>query len=73
MIELRRLCDYYCTVPASYQLAGIITKGGDHPQTISQETEVWKGRHNGRLVALKVLRGPQDNHHLRETKSVGVA
>jgi len=58
-------------VPASYQLWGVKKTGS--PKSVSQETQVWKGKYNGELVALKVLRGPPDTYHLRETKSVSVA
>lgn len=58
VIELLKMCGYYCTVPASYQLEGI-TKEGDRPQSIFQDTEIWKGRYNGEVVVLKILRGPR--------------
>ena len=50
----------YCTVPTLYQLEGV-TKEGDHPQSIFQDTEIWKGRYGGEAVVLKVLRGPRDD------------
>jgi len=68
IIELRGLCADHCTVPTSYQLEGV-TKEGDCPQRICQETEIWKGGYNGEVAMLKVFRGPRD-YHVQKTKSV---
>ena len=68
-IELLRLCGYYCTVPAPYQLKSV-AKEGDHPQSSSKQTEVWKGWYNGEVVAIKILRGPEGDAHVRNTKRV---
>jgi len=54
-------------VPTSYQLGGV-TKEGDHPQSISKRAELWKGRHDGEVVALKVL-----DHTRRDTKQVSIS
>lgn len=48
-------------------------KEGDRAQRISQVTEIWKGRYNGEVVALKVLRAPRDDPHVRRTKSVSMS
>ena len=72
VIELRTLCGYYCTVPTLYQLK-CVTKEGYYPQSTSQEAEVWKGRYNGEVVALKVLRGPRGDSRLRNTKTVSMS
>ena len=72
LIELLELCDHYCTVPALYQLEGV-AKEGDHPKSTSQETEIWKGRHNGEVVAIAVLREPEGDSHVRNTKKVSVS
>lgn len=69
VIELRRLCGHHRTVPNLYKLEGVV-KEGDCAQRISQATETWKGRYNGEVVALEVLRVPRDHPHLQQTKSV---
>jgi len=71
-IELRKLCGYYCTVPISYQLEGV-TKEGSHPQHISRVADIWKGRYNGQVVALKVLRGSRGGYHMQTTRNVSVS
>ena len=63
------MCGYYCTVPASYQLEGV-TKEGDHPQSIFPDTEVWKGRYDGKAVVLKILRGPRVGSRVEKPNSV---
>ena len=45
-------------------------KEGGRAQRISQVTEIWKGRYNDEVVALKILRVPRDDPHVHETKSV---
>jgi hypothetical protein len=45
-------------------------KGGGPAQRISQVTEIWKGRYNDELVALKVLRVPRDDPQVGGIKSV---
>ena len=63
------MCGYYRTVPASYQLEGV-TKEEDHPQSIFQDTEIWKGRYDGETVVLKVLRGPRVDSRAEKYNSV---
>lgn len=72
IIELRRLCGRYSTVPSSYKLESAV-KDGDRAQRISKVTEIWKGRYNGEVVALKVLRVPQDDSHLKSIRSVSMS
>ena len=67
--ELRMWCEIYCTVPTSYKLEDVVREG-DHPQHISQETEIWKGRHKDEVVALKVPRAPHEGFDTSELKSV---
>lgn len=67
--HLRDLCGLYGTVPTSYKLEGIV-KEGNTPQCTSEVTEVWKGRYNGKLVAIKVIVAPQDDHRRQSLKSV---
>ena len=69
VIELLTMCGYYRTVPASYQLEGV-TKEEDHPQSIFQDTEIWKGRYDGETVVLKVLRGPRVDSRAEKYNSV---
>ena len=69
IIELRRLCGRHHTVPKLYKLEGI-TKEEERAQFNSQIAEIWKGRHNGEVVALKVLRAPRED--LLRTKTVSV-
>ena len=72
IIELRRLCGRYRTVPTSYRLEGVM-KEGDRPQSVSQATEIWKGRYIDEVVAIKVLRESGGDHNLRNTKSVSAS
>ena len=72
VIELRRLCGKHRIVPKSYKLEGV-EREGRHPQHLSQVTEIWKGAWDGKVVALKVLRVPQDNPGLQGTKSVSMS
>ena len=72
IVELRRLCGHHRIVPALYKLEGV-TKEGDCAQRISQVTEIWKGRYNDEVVALKVLRVPRDDPHVQRTKSVSMS
>ena len=65
------LCGRHCIVPTSYKLKGVV-KEGDRAQRISQVTEIWKGRYNDEVVALKVLRVPRDDPHVQRTKSVSI-
>ena len=69
-MELLTICGHYRTVPASYQLEGV-TKEGDCPKSIFQDTEIWKGRHNGEVVVLKVLKGPRVD--VRKTDNVSTS
>lgn len=69
VIELRRLCGKHRIVPKSYILEGT-EREGRLPQCLSQVTEVWKGVWNDKVVALKVLRPPRDDHDFQRTKSV---
>ena len=48
-------------------------KEGGRAQRISQVTEIWKGRYNDGVVALKILRVPRDDPHVHETKSVSTS
>jgi len=67
-----KMCGYYCTVPASYELEGV-TKEGDRPQSNFQDTEIWKGKYNGEAVVLKILRGPGVDSHMGKTNSVSTS
>lgn len=68
IIELRKLCGHYHTVPTAYKLEGV-EKEGDCPRYQSNVTEIWKGRYRGQSVALKILRVSQDNPEIPRTKS----
>lgn len=72
VIELRRLCGYHHTIPASYQLEGI-TKEGDQPLKISQVAKIWKGVYRGEVVALKVLRISWGYPHAQRIQSVSAS
>jgi len=63
------LCGLHFTVPTSYNLEGV-TKDGDCATRISHLTEIWRGRYNGEVVALKVFRVSQDDPHIQRTKGV---
>ena len=63
------MCGHHHTVPRLYKLEGVI-KEGDHPQRISKAVEIWKGRYNDKVVALKVLSVPRDDPHVQRTKGV---
>ncbi|KAF9651086.1 kinase-like protein [Thelephora ganbajun] len=67
-IELRRLCGHHFTFPASYKLVGVV-KEGDCAQHNSRVAEIWKGRYDGEVVALKVLRVPRDEPGIRGAES----
>ena len=69
IIELRRLCGHYLMVPGSYKLKDMVKEEGP-AQRISQVTEIWKGRYNDKVVALKVLRVPRDDPQVGGIKSV---
>ena len=69
IIELRRLCGKHLTVPGSYRLEGVV-KEGDRAQHISQIIDIWKGRYNDEVVALKVLRVPREDPQVGKIKSV---
>jgi hypothetical protein len=83
IIELRKLCGKHRTVPTSYKLEGVekggerageegddVEKEGKVAQHNSKVTEIWKGRYKGEVVALKVIRVPQDDPYIQRTKSV---
>jgi len=72
VIELLTMCDYYHTVPASYQLEGV-TKEGDRPKSIFPDTEIWEGKYDGKVVVLKVLRGPRVDSHMQKTDTVSTS
>ena len=72
LIELRRLCGHHRIVPNSYKLGGVV-KEGYSAQQISRVIEIWKGRYDGDVVALKVLRVPRDDPHIQRTKSVSTS
>jgi len=73
-IELRKLCGHHSIIPTSYKLEGVVKQGElpqyRHPTGV---TEVWKGRYNGGVVALKVLRVPLDDPLMRGIKSVSTS
>jgi len=67
------LCGKYNTVPTSYKLEGV-EKDGDLPQCIhpaGRVTEIWRGRHNGKVVALKIIT-PLGESQVQEIKSVNI-
>lgn len=70
-LELLELCIRWHAVPVSYEL-GVVVKQGDHAQRISWVTEIWKGMHDGEVVALKVLRLSQDNPAMKVAQQVSV-
>ena len=47
-------------------------KEGDNPQHRTLMTEIWKGRYNNEVIALKILRVPRDDPQIQRTKSVSV-
>ena len=47
-------------------------KEGNYPKSTSQLTEIWKGRYDGEVVALKVLRGPGGDHCTWEAYEVSI-
>lgn len=71
VIELRKLCGEYRTVPTTYKLEGVEKEGGC-AYTKSDITEIWKGIYRGEFVALKILRVSQDNPEIQRTKSVRI-
>ena len=48
-------------------------KEGNHAQHITVVTEIWKGRYNNEVVALKILRMARDDPQIQRTKSVSVS
>ena len=42
----------------------------DRAQRISQATELWKGSYNDKVVALKIVRVPQEDPHLQTNTNV---
>ena len=72
IIELWKLCGDHHTVPTPYKLESVV-KRGEHPQRISKVTEIWKGVYRDEVVALKVLRVPQDNPHAQRTRRVSMS
>jgi len=68
------LCGKHHTVPKSYKLEGVI-KEGEFPQHRHPTgvIEIWKGRYNGEVVALKVLRVPSGDPQIRGIKSVSIS
>jgi len=48
-------------------------KEGDYAQRISPVTEIWKGKYNDEVVALKILKVPRDDPHAQRTKSVSIS
>lgn len=69
IIELRKLCGKHRLVPTSYKLEGV-EREGERAQRNSKVTEIWKGKCNGEVVALKVLRVPRDDPQVQRTKTV---
>ena len=57
-----------------YKLEGVV-KEGEHPQHRHSTgvIEIWKGRYNGKVVALKVLRVPPGDPQIRGIKSVSMS
>jgi len=72
IIELRKLCGKHRTVPASYELEGV-KKEGDRAQRVSKATEIWTGRYDDKMVAVKVLRVSQEDPSIQRAKSVSVS
>ena len=46
---------------------------GDGPRSTSEDTEIWKGRHNGEVVVLKVLKGPKVTSRAGKTNNVSAS
>ena len=67
--ELLKFCTRWHTVPVSYELDDVVTKGA-HAQQVSRVTEIWEGVHDGHVVALKVLRLPQDDPDIKTAQEV---
>ena len=72
IIELRRLCGKHRIVPASYKLEGV-EKEGEFAQRNSTVAGVWRGRYDGKVVALKVLRVSQNDPDRQRIKSVSAS
>jgi len=68
IIELRKLCGKHRTVPTAYKLDGV-EKEGECAQHNSK-TQIWKGRYKGDVVALKILRLPQEDPSIQRIESV---
>ena len=67
-IELLKLCGYWCTVPTSYKLEGVVRNYA--AQHVSQMTEIWKARYSGREVAVKIVRVRQGDPLAQRVKRV---
>ena len=70
--ELRELCCHHHTIPTSYKLEGIVREG-EHSQHISEVIEIWKGRYQDEVVALKVLKVPHQGPHILGFKRVSMS
>lgn len=55
-VLLKRMCRAHAKLPSSYMIEDGIETEGSHPCAFGGAADVWKGRYDGRLVAIKSLR-----------------
>jgi len=55
-VLLKRMCRVYARLPSSYVIEGGIECEGSLACAAGGAADVWKGRYNGKLVAIKSLR-----------------
>ena len=57
------MCQAHAKLPSSYVIGEGIEAEGSRPRAFGGAADVWKGRHNGKPVAIKSLRiyWPQGN------------
>ena len=55
-VLLKRMCRAHAKLPSSYVIEEGIKTEGLHPRAFGGAADVWKGRNNGKPVAIKSLR-----------------
>lgn len=55
-VLLKRMCRTHAKLPSTYVIEEGIKAEGSHPYAFGGAADVWKGRHDGKLVAIKSLR-----------------
>jgi len=55
-VLLKRMCRAHAKLPSSYVIEGGIEREGSHACALGGAADVWKGRYDGKLVAIKSLR-----------------